>query len=144
MVSAALQGRPCLKTILRSFETGFEDFLPRSAPVCGCSKPEEPEAEPMPMRTTRITVEQDTITVIRRESVERSWCPVCAAEVDAVVVGGPCLTGILGEGTAHGWIAGGQLHASQQPGGTARICLPSLLQCFESQQTPATHIKEKL
>jgi hypothetical protein len=87
----------------------------------------------MRVRTTRITVERDTTMVIRRAGSERSWCALCATEVDVVSLYGEVLTEILAQGIAHGWIAAGQLHVIDRPSEPTRICLASLLRCFEPQ-----------
>ena len=36
------------------------------------------------MSTTTITVEVQTLTIVRRARVTRAWCPRCHEEVDAV------------------------------------------------------------
>ncbi|MGB8535111.1 MAG: hypothetical protein WCD57_01740 [Acidobacteriaceae bacterium] len=97
----------------------------------------------MPERKTRITVEQDTIMIVRRANVERSWCPLCTAEVDVVAVGDKVLAEILATGTGLGWIVSGDLHVSHQPDGTTRICLASLLRCSEPQPAQPTNIAKE-
>ncbi len=90
----------------------------------------------MRMRTTRITVEREMVTIIRRSSAERSWCRLCAAEVDVVAVDSNALAEILAECTARFVNAETELHVSQDHDRPVRICLPSLLRCFEPQQAP--------
>jgi hypothetical protein len=75
--------------------------------------------------------------IVCRANGDRSWCPLCAAEVDVVSVGGKVLAEILAAGTALGWIVSGELHVSRQPDGATRICLASLLRCSEPKQTQA-------
>ena len=86
----------------------------------------------MRVKTTRITVESDTITMIRRFGADRSWCPVCATEVDVVAIEG--LAGILTDDAVQSWIATGELHVSRRPGEAGGICLASLLQHFQLQR----------
>jgi|SRR5581483_4228964 hypothetical protein len=86
----------------------------------------------MRVKTTRITVESETITTIRRFGADRSWCPVCAAEVAVVAIEG--LAGILPDDVAQSWIARGELHVSRYSGKSDCICLDSLLQCFQLQR----------
>jgi hypothetical protein len=97
----------------------------------------------MQARRTQITVEQDLVAIVRRTSVERFWCPGCGDEVDVVSVNGNTLAEILGQGIAHVWIETGQLHVMQSPAGTARICLASLLRCFEPQPVQAINIAKE-
>lgn len=87
----------------------------------------------MSVRTTRITLERDTVMVVRRTSAERFWCPLCAAEVDAVALDGNALAEILTEAAAHGPIADRELHVIDRLGEPTRVCLPSLLRRFETQ-----------
>lgn len=96
----------------------------------------------MRVRTTRITLEHDTLTIIRRAGAERSWCPLCAAEVDVVTIDSTALAEAFPESAAESSIAIGDLHALQDPGEPARLCLPSLLRCFERQQSH-THFSQE-
>lgn len=98
----------------------------------------------MRVRTTRITVEREMITIIRRSSAERSWCPVCAAEVDVVALDSNALAEVLAESAARFVNAGAELHISQDPDRPARICLPSLLRCFEPQRTQTTNTPKEI
>ena len=97
----------------------------------------------MRVKTTRITLERDSITLINRFGVDRSWCPACAMEVDAVAIEG--LVKVLTDDTAQSWIAAGELHVSRCSGEPDRVCLASLLRCFQLQRAQnANSAKETL
>lgn len=82
-------------------------------------------------RTIRITVEIDTVMVVRRATTASAWCPDCQAEVDTIRLGGE---GLVAPGAAEQvqrWLETGKLHHWQPPGEPERICLSSLMRCFE-------------
>jgi hypothetical protein len=83
------------------------------------------------VKTTRISIETESLLVVRRGKTIVTWCPACCAEVEAVEgdslgEGIPCA--LLRE-----WLATGRLHFWGPEGGPVQICLPSLLQCFASK-----------
>jgi len=88
----------------------------------------------MTLRTTRITVEHNTILVVHNASVERAWCPVCCAEADVISIGSKSPAEVLASNEGQEWIATGKFHVSSQPNQPVRICLTSLLRCFEPMQ----------
>lgn len=85
----------------------------------------------MAAKRTRITVERDTIMLVRHARAERAWCPICRDEVDVMALGSEALAELLAANEVQGWIAAGRLHVSREPNAPVRICLPSLLRCFE-------------
>jgi hypothetical protein len=91
------------------------------------------------VRTTRITIETESVLVVRRGKTIVTWCPVCCAEVEAMAV----VDGSLGEGipsvVLRQWLAAGKLHFWGPDGGPVQICLPSLLQCFASEDARSFH-----
>ncbi len=84
----------------------------------------------MVLRTTRITVETETFTIVRNARAILAWCPGCNAEVDVIEFG---MTGLSDAETAaqvQQWINDGRLHLWYSPEGTAQICMTSLLQRY--------------
>ncbi len=84
------------------------------------------------VKTTRITIETDSLLVVYRGRTFVACCPVCCADVEAMTLEG----NRLGEEIPtllRDWIATGKLHFWSPGGGPARICLTSLRQCFESE-----------
>lgn len=82
-------------------------------------------------KTVKITVETDTVMLVRQARTVRAWCPLCQAPVEAITLDEAHFPG--GDLTVHmrEWLETGKLHLWQLPGGPAQICLTSLLLCFE-------------
>ena len=85
----------------------------------------------MAAKTTRITVQKDTIMLVRHARAEQAWCPICGSHVDVVTLAKEALAEFLTSNDVQGWIAAGRLHLSREPHGPTHICLASLLRCFE-------------
>ncbi len=85
----------------------------------------------MSVRTTRITVETETITIVRRARVDLGWCPHCGCEADVICVGE---SGLIDPATAvqiDRWRRTNQLHLWQSSDGPMQICVKSLMRCIE-------------
>lgn len=89
-------------------------------------------------KTTKITVETETLTIIRRAKAAAAWCPVCCADVEVISLGADTLAESVGNSRLRKWLASGRLHFWQPTVGPAQICVPSLLQCFEQGQILGT------
>jgi hypothetical protein len=85
------------------------------------------------VKTTRITIETESLLVVHRGKTSVAWCPTCRAEVEAMALEGDRLGEELPSTLLREWIAAGKLHLWSPDGGTAQICLPSLLQSFASE-----------
>jgi probable HAF family extracellular repeat protein len=89
---------------------------------------------PMVLKTTRITVETDTLMVIRRAKAVFAWCPDCHAEVNAITLDSDGVTQAATAAHLQRWLETGKLHFWQQANEAAQICVPSLLQCVEWEE----------
>ena len=87
----------------------------------------------MAVKTTRITIETESLLVVRRGKTIVTWCPVCCAEAEAMTLEGDSLGEDIPSTLLRDWLAAGKLHLWNPDGGPARICLTSLLRCFESE-----------
>jgi|SRR5215831_2099746 len=79
-------------------------------------------------RTTRITIETESVLVVRRGRTVLRWCPECQTEVEVMLLadeqsGAPLLSGL----------SGAALHVWTAEGGT-QICLPSLIASGRSNE----------
>jgi len=83
-------------------------------------------------KTTRITIETESLLVVHRAKTIVAWCPVCCVDVDAITLEGNGLGEDLPSTLLAEWLATGKLHSWSPEGCPAQICLASLLQCFES------------
>ena len=87
----------------------------------------------MVVKTTRITIETESLLVVRRGKTIVAWCPVCCADVEAMTLAGDGFGEDIPSTLLRDWLAAGKLHLWSPDGGPARICLTSLLRCFESE-----------
>ena len=78
----------------------------------------------MTTRTTRITVETETFTIIRRAKVTTGWCPECHIPADIITVD-------LRDSQVQDWVSTGKLHLWNTGDGTAQLCVSSLLRCLD-------------
>jgi hypothetical protein len=87
----------------------------------------------MVVNTTRITIETESLLVVRRGKTVVTWCPVCCAEAEAMMLEGGSLSEDFPSTLLRDLLAAGKLHLSNSDGGPERICLSSLLRCFETE-----------
>jgi hypothetical protein len=85
------------------------------------------------VKTTRITIETESLLVVRRGKIVVTWCPICCAEAEAMTLEGSRLGEDIPSTLLSDWLAAGKLHLCGLDGGLDRICLTSLLRCFESE-----------
>ena len=88
----------------------------------------------MVVKTTRITIETESLLVVRRGKTIVTWCPVCCADAEAMTLEGDILGEDIPSTLLRDWLAAGKLHFWSPDCGPARICLTSLLRCFESEE----------
>ena len=85
------------------------------------------------LKTTRITIETESLLFVRRCKTIVTWCPICCAEAEAMTLEGSSLGDDFPSTLLSDWLAAGKLHLWSLDGGPDRICLTSLLRCFESE-----------
>jgi hypothetical protein len=83
------------------------------------------------VKTTRITVETETLMIIRRAKVALAWCPECLTEVEVIMLDGISLAEPFTAKQIQEWIGTGRLHFWQTADGPAQICVASLVHCLE-------------
>lgn len=87
----------------------------------------------MLVKTTRITIETESLLIVRRGKTIVTWCPVCCAEAEAMTLEGSSLGDDIPSTLLRDWLAAGKLHLWSADGGPDRICLTSLFRCFEAE-----------
>jgi hypothetical protein len=87
----------------------------------------------MVVKTTRITIETESLVVVHRGKTIVTWCPVCCAQAEAMTLEGDSLSEDIPSTLLRDLLAAGKLHLWSSDGGPARICLTSLLRCFEAE-----------
>jgi hypothetical protein len=78
-------------------------------------------------KQTKITIETDSLLILRGRSSLRAWCDRCAAEVEMVALENTGVISNLEQPELEQWLGSGELHRLQAADGTALICLNSLL-----------------
>jgi hypothetical protein len=78
-------------------------------------------------RSTRITIERDSLLILRGSTFSRSWCARCAEEAEMIALDSTAVLSNLLPHEFEEWLNSGDLHRVQTPDGTALICLNSLL-----------------
>lgn len=96
------------------------------------------------VKTARITIETDTVIVVRRASAAPALCPVCKAHVDAITFDGSGPAEPAAAAQVQEWLNSDMVHVWQQPNGLIRICLASLLRCFELDGVPKFRIAKEM
>lgn len=78
-------------------------------------------------KQTRITIETDSLLIVQGRSSLRGWCSRCSAEVDMIALEDTRVISNLEQLELEEWLSSGELHRFQAAGGSALICLNSLL-----------------
>jgi len=76
---------------------------------------------------TKITVETDSLLIVRGRNSTRAWCPLCGAEAEMVSIESIGVITNLDRPELVEWLNSDGLHPSQSANGSAQICLNSLL-----------------
>lgn len=89
----------------------------------------------MAVRTTKITIETEGLLVARQARTVVTWCPGCQAEVEVMLLDENDSVAQLLAG-----LPGGTVHLWTLPGSLTQICLPSLLQRSNPNDTQPIQI----
>ena len=76
---------------------------------------------------TRITIETDSLLVLRGRKSLRVWCPQCGAEAEMIPLNEVGVVSNLPPLEVQAWMESPDLHHTKTAGGTALICLNSML-----------------
>ena len=78
-------------------------------------------------KQTKITIETDSLLILRGRNSNRGWCPQCAAEAEMIALENVGVISNLDQTAVEGWLNSGKLHRSKSASGSTLICLNSLL-----------------
>lgn len=78
-------------------------------------------------KQTRITIETDSLLVLRGRTSLRGWCPACASDVEMVSLDGVGVISNLSTSEVKAWMESEDLHHVQGEGSAPLICLNSML-----------------
>ena len=78
-------------------------------------------------KQTRITIETDSLLILRGRSSLRAWCSRCAADVEMIALEETGVVSNLERAELEAWLNSGELHRLQAADGSTLTCLNSLL-----------------
>jgi hypothetical protein len=78
-------------------------------------------------KQTKITIETDSLLILRSRNSRRAWCPLCAADAEMIALENAGVISNLDRPALEEWLNSGNLHRSQAADGSVLICLNSLL-----------------
>jgi hypothetical protein len=119
---------------LKTLGCGFGQDAFHSTPL---EQGESTPSEAMITRTTKITIETESMLVVRQGRTVVTWCPKCQAEVEVMLCEDTSVAQLLGG------IRAGSLHVCRPAGSSTQICLPSLLQLSQPSEVQQVHIPER-
>ena len=90
----------------------------------------------MVVKTTKITIETESLLVVHKTKTVVTWCPVCCAEVETMTLTADGLGNGIPAALLENWLRTGMLHLWRHAEGSDQVCLPSLLQCFQAESVP--------
>lgn len=76
---------------------------------------------------TRITIETESLLILRGRNSQRAWCPHCAALAEVIALEEVGVISNLDQSAFEQWVNSPELHRSKTPTGSTLICLNSLL-----------------
>lgn len=86
-------------------------------------------------KQTKITIETDSLLVLRGKSSLRGWCPQCSAESEMIPIDGIGVISNLAPADVESWLESDAIHQSQAADGAQLICLNSLLKRVQKTKT---------
>ena len=78
-------------------------------------------------RQTKITIETDSLLVVRGRRSLRAWCQECGAEAEMIPLDGVGVISNLTPVEVEAWIQSDDLHHTKTTDGAPLICLNSML-----------------
>lgn len=91
-------------------------------------------------KQTKITIQTNSLLLLRGRNSTRVRCPRCDAESEMVVLDSLQVISNLDRLSLEEWINSGELHRLQGDGGSPLICLNSLLACIQHTTTRAVSV----
>lgn len=117
-----------LQEIIRNFQNVCKDFSSASSASClsfqhvGSLRKQADMA-----KQTRITIETDSLLILRGRNSRRTWCPQCEAEREMIALENLGVISNLDRPALEEWLNSGEMHRVETADGSALICLNSLL-----------------
>ena len=78
-------------------------------------------------KRTRITIETDSLLVLRGRKSLRAWCPQCGAEAEMIPLHDVGVVSNLPPAEVQAWMESPDLHHTKAADGAPLLCLNSML-----------------
>ena len=78
-------------------------------------------------RSTRITIETESLLVLQGRQLLRTWCPQCGRPAEMIPLDTLGVVSNLPQTEIQAWMEASELHQAKTADGAALICLNSLL-----------------
>ena len=78
-------------------------------------------------KKTRVTIETETLLVLRAQKQLRAWCPQCGAEVEMIRLDEAGVISNLSPAGVEAWMPAENLHRCLSVDGALLVCLDSML-----------------
>ena len=78
-------------------------------------------------KQTKVTLETDSLLILRGRNSSRAFCPICGAQVEMVALESVGVITNLDQPALEDWLNSGALHRSRSTDGCEQVCLNSLL-----------------
>ena len=85
---------------------------------------------------TNITIETDSLLVLRGRKALKAWCPQCAAESEMIPFHGIGVVSNLSSAEVEAWLESETIHRSHAADGASLICLNSLIKRVRKANPP--------
>jgi hypothetical protein len=110
------------------FKRFVKDFLRALLSICArFSTRLVSEGKAVMAKQTKITIETDSLLILKSRISRRAWCPLCAAESEVIVLDNVGVISNLERSALEEWLNSEELHRSEAADGSVQICLNSLL-----------------
>ena len=86
-------------------------------------------------KLTKITIETDSLLIVRGRSSKRAWCHLCASDREMIAIDRIGVNSKLDQPAVQEWLNSGELHRVQAADGSTLICLNSLLTRVQNPRT---------
>jgi hypothetical protein len=86
-------------------------------------------------KQTKITIETDSLLILRGGNSTRAWCPRCGAEVDMIALENAGVVSNLDRSRVEEWLNSEELHRSEAADRSTLVCLNSLLARVQNTNT---------
>lgn len=86
-------------------------------------------------KQTKVTIETDSLLILRGRNSRRAWCTLCAAEGEMIALENAGVISNLDQHALEEWLNSGELHRSQSADGSTLICLNSLLARVQNEKS---------